>query len=73
MTDMTAILSRAASTVEAPKALPPGDYLMAAVTDVEPGEWFDPEFLQQLRAASARVTLNEGDKKTQDLRLNVGG
>lgn len=49
--------------------LPAGDYLMAAVTDVEPGEWFDPEFLQQLRAASARVTLAEGDKKTQDLRL----
>ena len=55
------------------RSLPPGEYLIAAVTDIEPGEWFDPEFLQQLRAASARVTLNEGDKKTQDLRLNVGG
>ena len=54
------------------RGLPAGDYLMAAVTDVEPGEWFDPEFLQQLRAASARVTLNEGDKKTQDLRLGGG-
>lgn len=49
--------------------LPPGEYYMAAVTDVEPGEWFDPEFLQQLRAASVRVTLNDGDKKTQDLRI----
>lgn len=49
--------------------LPAGDYLVAAVTDVEPGEWFDPEFLQQLRAASVRVTLSEGDKKTQDLRI----
>jgi len=45
---------------------------MAAVTDVEPGEWFDPDFLQQLRGASARVTLNEGDTKTQDLRLGGG-
>ena len=53
--------------------LPAGDYLIAAVTDVEPGEWFDPEFLQQLRPASARVTLNEGDKKTQDLRLSGAG
>ena len=25
--------------------MPPGDYRMTAVTDVEPGEWFDPEFL----------------------------
>jgi len=54
------------------RSLPPGDYLMAAVTDVEPGAWFDPEFLQQLRSASARVTLAEGDKKTQDLRLGGG-
>ncbi len=54
------------------RSLPPGDYLMAAVTDVEPGAWFDPEFLQQLRASSARVTLAEGDKKTQDLRLGGG-
>lgn len=52
--------------------LPPGEYLIAAVTDVEPGEWFDPEFLQQLRAASARVTLADGDRKTQDLRLGGG-
>ncbi|MEI6245020.1 MAG: carboxypeptidase-like regulatory domain-containing protein, partial [Acidobacteriota bacterium] len=51
------------------RTLPPGDYLMAAVTDVEPGSWFDPDFLQQLRPASARVTLIEGDKKTQDLRI----
>ena len=26
--------------------LPPGDYLMTAVTDLEPGEWFDPAFLE---------------------------
>lgn len=51
------------------RTLPPGDYMMAAVTDVEPGSWFDPEFLQQLRMAAVRVTLGEGDKKTQDLRI----
>lgn len=49
--------------------LPAGEYYMAAVTDVEPGEWFDPEFLQQLRGAAVRVTLSDGDKKTQDLRI----
>lgn len=53
--------------------LPPGDYMIAAVTDVEPGEWFDPAFLTQLRAAAARVTLNAGDKRTQDLKISGGG
>ena len=46
---------------------------VAAVTDVEPGEWFDPKFLEQLRAASARVTLAPNDKKVLDLRLGGGG
>lgn len=32
MTNMTSILSRAASTVEAPKALPPGDYLFRVMS-----------------------------------------
>jgi protocatechuate 3,4-dioxygenase beta subunit len=53
--------------------LPTGEYLIAAVTDVEPGEWFDPAFLTQLRAAAARVTLNAGDKRTQDLKISGGG
>lgn len=52
--------------------LPPGDYAIAAVTDVEPGEWFDPAFLQELLAASMRITLNDGDRKTQDIRLAGG-
>ena len=52
--------------------LPPGDYRIAAVTDVEPGEWFDPAFLEQLRTASTPVTLSEGEKKTQDLRIAGG-
>ncbi len=49
--------------------LPPGDYLIAAVTDVEPGEWFDPKFLAQLVAASTKIQLNEGEKKAQGLRI----
>ncbi|MCR4374521.1 MAG: carboxypeptidase-like regulatory domain-containing protein, partial [Acidobacteria bacterium] len=53
--------------------LPPGDYMIVAVTDVEPGEWFDPEFLAELAQASMRVTLQDGEKKTQDLRLAGGG
>jgi uncharacterized protein (DUF2141 family) len=52
--------------------LPPGQYAIAAVTDVEPGEWFDPAFLQELTGASMRITLADGDRKTQDIRLSGG-
>jgi uncharacterized protein (DUF2141 family) len=51
--------------------LPPGDYYVAAVDDVEPGAWFDPSFLQQLVPSSMKVTIAEGEDKKQDLR--VGG
>jgi protocatechuate 3,4-dioxygenase beta subunit len=51
--------------------LPPGDYLIAALLDVEPGEWQDPAFLQPLVGASIKVTLAEGEKKTQDLRFST--
>jgi hypothetical protein len=49
--------------------LPPGDYLIAAVTDLEQGLQYDPEFLRTLAAVSTRISLGDGEKKTQDLRL----
>jgi hypothetical protein len=49
--------------------LPPGDYMIAALTDLEPGSQYDPEFLKALAGASVRVTLSEGEKRTQDLRV----
>jgi hypothetical protein len=52
--------------------LPPGVYSVVAVTDVEPGEWYDPEFLTQLASAAMRVTLGAGEKKTQDIRIAGG-
>ena len=54
------------------RGLPPGDYLMSAVTDVEPGAWFDPSFLETLKSSSTPIHLSEGEKKTQDLRLAGG-
>ena len=51
--------------------LPPGDYFLAAVADVELNAWFDPAFLEPLVPAALRFTLTESEKKTQDLR--VGG
>ena len=50
------------------RGLPAGDYLLVAVEDVAQGEWFDPTYLEQARAAATRATLREGEKKTMDLR-----
>jgi hypothetical protein len=49
--------------------LPAGDYLLAALTDLEPADLADPKFLEQVMPASLRVTLGWGETKTQDLRL----
>ncbi len=49
--------------------LPPGDYLITAVTDMEPGEQSDPSFLELLSRSAIALTIGEGEKKTQDLRL----
>ena len=48
--------------------LPPGDYRLIAVSDIEPGRWFDPALLRAL-AGFAIVTLGDGAHVTQDLRL----
>jgi hypothetical protein len=50
--------------------LPPGDYYVVTVDPSEQGEWFDPTYLDQHRAGAARVTLGEGDIKTQDFRVS---
>ncbi len=49
--------------------VPPGDYQLAPAEDVEPGEWFDPTFLQRLSPAAIRVTIAEGEKKVQNVRI----
>jgi hypothetical protein len=53
--------------------VPPGDYWLAAVDDVEPGDWFDWSFLQRIEPTAIKVTIGEGEKKTQDLRVGGGG
>jgi len=54
------------------RGLPQGDYRLTAVTDVEPGEWFDPAFLTQLSSVSIPIALSEGENKVQDIRLAGG-
>jgi hypothetical protein len=51
--------------------LPAGDYLISAIEDVEPGEWFDPAFLQAISGSATRIALNEGARETKDLRLTA--
>jgi hypothetical protein len=51
--------------------LPPGDYLIAAVTDVDADEWQDPAFLDRLVPAAVKISIAEGEKKVQDLRLGT--
>ena len=53
-------------------SLPPGDYYLCALTDLDPTvDLTDANFLEQLIPASAKVVLGEGEKKVQN--LNVGG
>jgi hypothetical protein len=51
------------------RGLPPGDYYLAATDPSEPGEWFDPSFLERHRSSAVRVRLSEGQVRTQDIRL----
>jgi len=51
------------------RGLPPGEYYLATVDPAEQGEWFEPTYLDEHRAAASRLTLGEGDVKTQDFRL----
>jgi hypothetical protein len=50
-----------------PTTLPPGKYLLAAVTDIDRDEQFDPAFLAALVPAAVPLTLQPGEKKVQDL------
>jgi hypothetical protein len=51
------------------KGLPPGDYLLAALPDLEAGEWNDPTLLEQLVKSSATITLQDGQTTTQNYRI----
>ena len=49
--------------------LPPGDYLVVALTDLGPDELADPAFLEQLVPSALKVTVSDGENKIQDLRI----
>ena len=48
--------------------LPPGDYLVAAVPDHQAADWRDARFLETVAPFARHVTIQDGERKTQDLR-----
>lgn len=54
------------------RGVPSGDYLVAALTDLEPGEWNDPALLDELVSSAVRLTLREGETTRQDFRIGGG-
>jgi protocatechuate 3,4-dioxygenase beta subunit len=66
------VRSTAGATFRA-AGLPPGDYLVAAVSRFDPfslsGQMIDPALLEELSAGATRVTLVERERRTVDLRL----
>ena len=51
------------------KGLPAGEYFLAALTDLEAGEWNDPALLEQLVGSAVKVTLRDGETTTQNIRI----
>ncbi len=49
--------------------LPAGEYYVCAVTAVSRTEVYDPAFLDALVPVAFKITIADGEKKTQDLRL----
>ena len=51
------------------RGLPPGEYYLVTVDPAEQGEWFDPTYLEEQRVGAARITIGEGETKTQDFEI----
>jgi hypothetical protein len=49
--------------------LPPGEYYIAALTDLDTATWQTPEFLEQVVPGALRLALGENETQTQDLRI----
>jgi Carboxypeptidase regulatory-like domain len=49
--------------------LPPGRYKLYSWEGIEEGVWEDPEFLKDYQSKSTDLEVNEGDKKSVELKL----
>jgi hypothetical protein len=68
----TQIVRPNSSGMFALRDLPEGDYLIVALDDVEAGQWHRAEFLAELAPYAIKVSLADGEKKVQDIRINGG-
>ena len=48
---------------------PAGEYVITAMTDLDPIDLLDTAFLEQVAAAGIKVSVPEGQTTTQDLRI----
>jgi protocatechuate 3,4-dioxygenase beta subunit len=51
--------------------LPQGEAYLAAVSEMEPGQAQDPEFLRGLRDRAIRIAIGDGTTHTQNLRVSL--
>jgi hypothetical protein len=51
------------------RALLPGDYYVAAISENAADDWQDPALLQQLVSTAVHVQMGDGEKVSRDLRL----
>jgi hypothetical protein len=49
--------------------LPPGEYYLCALTELDTSLQTEPSYLEQFVSSSIKITLGEGEKKTQSLRI----
>jgi hypothetical protein len=49
--------------------LPAGEYLLGALTDMDPADVHDAAFLEQVAAAAIKVSIKDGEQKRQDIRI----
>jgi hypothetical protein len=51
--------------------LPAGAYYVAAILESGAGDWQDPAFLEQLVTGASHVVIDDGEKASQSLRIQV--
>jgi hypothetical protein len=49
--------------------LPAGEYYVAALGRFDPLEWYTSEFMEQVTGAAIKITLKDGEKTIQELRV----
>jgi len=68
----TQVVRPNSSGVFAIRDLPEGDYLLVALNDIEKGQWHRADFLAELAPFGIKVSLADGEKKTQNIRISGG-